>query len=188
VHEAPDGEDGHGAEGQHPERGRVGRDAVEPEGAAERLAVLEDHADDLAEAERDDGEVVALQPERGQPDEQAGEGRAQPAGAEGAEEKEVLRPRRPAVRAEEPGAEQHGHGGGQVGADRHEARVAEGELAGVAVHQVQADGEDDVDADADRDVEVVGVEPAGERREAGGGGEGGEQGEEGARHVRPSPW
>ena len=45
-----------------------------------------------------------------------------------------------------------------VGADGHEARVAERKLAGVAVDEIQADGEDDVDADVDADVEEVGID------------------------------
>ena len=36
--------------------------------------------------------------------------------------------------------------------------MAERKLAGVAVDQIQADGEDDVDADVDSDDEIVGIE------------------------------
>jgi hypothetical protein len=76
--------------------------------------------------------------------------------------------------AEEPGPDKQRDGGGEVGTDRHEARVPEGELAGVAVHQVEGDGEDDVDPDADEDVEVVGIDAI---REVGDP-EGGEQAEQ----------
>ena len=58
-----------------PEAGRVDRDdpvrpvgQVEP-GPEEVVAVARDLGQDLAEAERDDREVVAAQPERGQADE-----------------------------------------------------------------------------------------------------------------------
>src|SRR6187551_879446 len=52
--------------------------------------------------------------------------------------------------------------------------MAQRELAGMAVHQVKRDGQDDVDPDADDDVEVVRVDPVGEMRNA----EGCEQGDE----------
>ncbi len=62
-------------------------------------------------------------------------------------------------------ADKHGDGRRRVGADRHETRVAERELAGVAVDQIQADGEDDVDADVDQHVEVVRIDAAREQPE-----------------------
>ena len=52
----------------------------------------------------------------------------------------------------------------RVAAHGHEARVAERELSGVAVDEIQADGEDDVDADINRDAEVVAVELRGKIR------------------------
>jgi hypothetical protein len=53
-------------------------------------------AHDLAEAEGHDREIVPPQPERGQPDEDADEGRREPARKEGPEEENVpLREHRP---------------------------------------------------------------------------------------------
>jgi hypothetical protein len=48
--------------------------------------------------------------------------------------------------------------GGEVGADRHEARVAERELAARAVDQLQADGADHAHADQQDDAARVVVE------------------------------
>ncbi len=56
------------------------------------------------------------------------------------------------------GEEAHREDRGDVGADRHEAGVAHGELAHVAVDQVEADGKDDVDADVHEDELDVLVE------------------------------
>jgi hypothetical protein len=117
------------------------------------------------------------------PTSEAGERGAESAGGERGEEHEALLDGRAAFLAEEPGPDKQRDGGGEVGADRHEARVAEGELAGVAVHQVERDGEDDVDPDADEDIEVVGIDAVGEMRDAEGGEQGGEEVE-----VRASAW
>jgi hypothetical protein len=40
--------------------------------------------------------------------------------------------------------------------------VSERELAGIAVHQVETDGKNDVDADGDDDTEEIGIEVIGE--------------------------
>lgn len=58
----------------------------------------------------------------------------------------------------ERAGEKSGEGGGGVGAHRHESGMAERELAGVAVHQVQAYGQDDVNPDGEDDVVIVGVD------------------------------
>src|SRR5262249_9366260 len=47
---------------------------------------------------------------------------------------------------------------------RHESSVPQGELAGVAVDQIEAHRKDDVDADAQENVQVVRVEARGHQR------------------------
>ena len=166
-------------ERQHPEDRRVGGNAVEPERAAELLDVLENHADDFAEAERDEREVIALEPQRRDADEQAGQRGAESAG------EQARRRRSPPwcnataafVAEKAVGAMNRLIGGGEIRADGHEAGVAERELAGVAVHQIQRDGEDDVDPDADQDVEVVRIDVIREMRNAERDEQRGEQGE-----------
>jgi hypothetical protein len=78
------------AANEHPEDRRVGRDAVQPEGAAERVHVLEDDADDLAEAQRDQRQVVALQPQRRDADGEARQRRRRAPGEQRPEEEQPL--------------------------------------------------------------------------------------------------
>ncbi len=44
-----------------------------------------------------------------------------------------------------------------VGADRHKAGVSKRELTSVAIHQIQANRQNDVDTDIDENVVIVGV-------------------------------
>src|SRR3972149_3685658 len=61
-----------GQEGRKPEKRRVSRHS-EPAGDPELVGVSKDVGDDLAEAERDDGEVVAAQAQRRPADDDAGD-------------------------------------------------------------------------------------------------------------------
>ena len=134
VDQTGDDEDGEGDEGEDPENRSVRGDTIEAEGAAEKLYVLNDDADDFAEAEGDEGEVVTFEPEGRDADEEAGERSEESAGEEGAEEQAPLLEGGAARGAEELRAEEEGKSGGGVGADGHEAGVAEGELTGEAVY------------------------------------------------------
>ena len=115
--------------------------------AGDLVPVEQDDADDLAEAQRDDGQIVAAQAQhrKAQQDaeagrEQAGQRQAGPeAQAEGLREQRV-----------------------GIGADRVEGDVAEVEQAGEADHDVQAPAEHDVDQHGGGDVDHVAV---GERQE-----------------------
>ena len=157
---------------------------LRPRAPPRRVHVLEDHPDDFAESQGDEGEVVALQAERGYPDDEPGQRGAQAAGDKRGEEKEALLERGAAGVAEEPWPGKERDGGGEVGSDRHEAGMAERELARVAVHEVERDGEDDVDADAGQDIQVVGVDVVREIRDPEGHQDRGEQGDERLRHRR----
>ena len=140
------------------DRNRVG----ESGGAADRRDVQDDDADDLAEAERDDREVVALEPQRRDADEQvrrAPRPARRPAGSESSP------PTPPSGSVERAADERgdlpaviHGQVGRRVAADRHEPGVADRELPGQAVDQIQADGERDVDADQVDDARVVRID------------------------------
>ena len=81
-----------GREGEGPEEIRVARDAVRPRGAADGFDVLDNDADDFAEAERDDGEIIAPQPQRRHADDQAGEGRRESADEQCAGEQDGFAP------------------------------------------------------------------------------------------------
>ena len=43
--------------------------------------------------------------------------------------------------------------------------MAEGELASVAIDQIQTDGQDDVNANAKKDIQVIGIDEARPKRE-----------------------
>ena len=111
--------------------------------------VLDDDPDDLAEAERHDGEVVAAQPQRGH----ARRGARRRAAVDHPADERAGR-RRSASESATRAARRSGRRSqsamvilaGGVGAHRHEAGVADRELAGEAVHHVERDGQDDVDA------------------------------------------
>ena len=99
--------------------------------AAGEIGILEGVADDLGEGDGGDGEIVGAQPQRGQADQDAGDDGDQDGHGHGP-------PERPA------GIDhQHPHG---IGADAHEARLAEIEQAGEADIDLQAEHEDAVDA------------------------------------------
>ncbi len=110
MHQADDDEDRERGEGEDPGNGRIGRNAVEPERPAEGIHVLEDHPDDLTEAEGHDGEVVALEPQRRHPDQQAGHGRAEAAAEERAEKQQALLHRGATPGPEDAGAEKERDG------------------------------------------------------------------------------
>src|SRR5205807_4061701 len=103
-------------------------------GAAGEGQVVGRDPDDLAEAQRHDGQVVAPQAQGGSAQDDAGDGGGGDAGGEDGPEAPVL------VHA------QQGHG---VAADGEEGDVTEVEQAGLAHHDVQAHGQKDVDGDGE---------------------------------------
>ena len=145
--------DGHDHEGV--KEARVLGDAREALGAAGELKaqdvvdVEHDHADDLGKAEGDDGQVVALEAQRGDADDEAADG-----GADAAEEQPKHKEKdgggaaggHVGCRDAHDGHHAHDEDGAGVAADAHEAGVAQRELAQVAGGDVQRDGHDDVDA------------------------------------------
>ena len=80
-----------------------------PDGAAGRLEIEEEHAHDLAEAQRQDHQVDAADAQRGRADHQARHGGRAAAGNERDDERHI-------------GLGQHG---ADVSADRHEPALAE---------------------------------------------------------------
>ena len=125
-----------GAELQPGDRGGV-RDARDAAGLTEAVAVQRDDAHDLAEAERDDGEVVASEPQGRAPQHDAGHHRQ-----DDGDEQHLPRGERAVV---------GGELGGGVGADGEEGHVAEVEHAGLADDDVQPEGQQDVDADGEEE-------------------------------------
>ena len=106
-----------------------------------RVQIVQEDADDLAEAERDDGEVVAAQPQRRRAQQHAEERRDQ------------RRPAAASIQQRQMHAEvRRGEQRIDVGADRVERDVAEVEQAGVA--------DDDVEPEREHDVEQREVDDA----------------------------
>src|ERR1043165_6272543 len=168
AHEAPRDHDRQAGEEVDPEEIAPVRDAAEAVRAADLLDVEDEHADDLAEAERDDGQVIAAQPQRRQADEVAGHRRQRAAREQRHNEERVLRAGiLVGVRREVEVGEERG----EVSAHGHESGVAERELPGVAVDDVQRHRQRDVDADQDDDAGVVGDAGEAQRGQAPGGGE-----------------
>ena len=130
----------------------------------EGVPVDQHEADDLAEGEGDDGEVVAAQPQHREAEDHA------PAGGEDAGERQAD-PERP--------AEMLGKQGVGIGADRVEGDVAEIEQAGEADDDVEAPAEHHIGEDQRAEVEDVAgllrADDDGEDRD----GDGGEQEEAG---------
>ncbi len=124
------------------------RDALRAVGDVDRLRqVVQEDADDLAEAQRDDRQIVAAQLERRcaqQDAEQAGDG-----GADRQDDPE----RQMQVEVRD------GQQRVDVGADRVEGDIAQVEQAGEADHDVQAERQEDVE-----DREVGDAHPGGAHR------------------------
>ena len=119
-------------------RPRNAGDAVRAAGHA--LPVEQDEADDLAEGERDDGEIVAAQPQHGKAEQHAPE-RGEDAGERQADPE----------RQSEIGRQQRVG----IGAHRIERDIAEVEQAGEADHHVQSPSEHHIGEHEDAEVENV---------------------------------
>ncbi len=126
----------------HPEKhpGQRGQflDARNAARAADVINVLDHRLDDHQKRQGDDRQIVAAHLERRHRHDQPQQRRRQPAGQHRQRKQPRIRRHR-----------QHllGQQGGGVGPHRHETGVGQGKLAHVAVHQVQADGQDDIDPD-----------------------------------------
>ena len=138
------------AEAEAVDAGQAER-AVRQVEAADVVAVAHELRDDLAEAERHDGEVVAAQAQRGQADQHAEQGREDRGDQDHAPGREVDPERAlghraaedPAARAVQAAAELlRRQPAGHVGAAGEERHVAEVEQAGVADDDVQPDAHD----------------------------------------------
>jgi hypothetical protein len=97
------------------------------------VQVVEEDAHDLAETQRDDGQVVAAQAQRGQAEDDPGQRGKRGPRRQGQPERQV----NVEVRRSEEGE--------GVGAHRVEGDVAQVEQTGEAHHQVEADGEHHVE-------------------------------------------
>ncbi len=128
-----------------------------------RVQVVEEDADDLAEAERDDGEIVAAQLERGRAEqhaEAAGDQRPQ-------RQHHIHRPVQAELRRTEQGV--------GVGAHGEERDVAQVEQARIADHDVEAQRQHDVEqgeiGDTHPAVTEQRVDDEGQRQQGNGEGE-----------------
>ena len=110
--------------------------------AGEILPVEQDEPDDLAEAERDDGEIVAAQPQHRKAEQEAGEG------GEDAGERQTDPERKADILREQRIG---------IGADRVEGDVAEIEQPGEADHDVETEAEHGVGGDQAGKTERVAV-------------------------------
>ena len=119
-------------------RPRDAGDAVRAAGQA--LPVDDDEADDLAERQRDDGEIVAAQPQHGKAEHHA------PECGEDAGERQADPERQPEIgRQQRVG----------IGADRVERDIAEVEQAGEADHHVQSPAQHHIGQHEDAEIEDV---------------------------------
>src|ERR1051325_2089870 len=178
-HQPPRDQDGDPGEEVDPEETAPVRNAGEPARAADLLDVEDEHADDLPEAQGDDGQVVAAQPQRRQPDDVPRDRGERAARQQRRDQQRALRRW---IAVDELAEVEVGEEGREVAADGHESGVAERELPGVAVDDVQRHRQRDVDADQDEDAVVVGDAGEAQRAEAPGGGE--EDGHEGREEDR----
>ncbi len=159
LHEVPDHDIGDPRPPEHPREVRPLRHPRESARAAHRVDVQDRDADDLAEPQRHDGQVVAAQPHRGQTDQESGHGGGQPADKDRDQERQARDPPvRGVARPEEERHRVDGIRGGGIRPHGHESRVSDGELPRDPVHEVQAQGEDDVDGAEDQHAVDVGVQ------------------------------
>jgi hypothetical protein len=112
--------------------------------------------DDLAEAERDDGEVVAAHAQGRRADHHAEQRR----GRRGEPQADPEAPRIAVERRAEHGRVEEAHG---IGADREEGGIAEVEQAREADHDVEPEGEEDVDHPVGHGVDGLQAERPGRR-------------------------
>ena len=123
--------------------------------AAGNLQVLDDHADDLTEAKRDDGEVITMQTQcrdANQNTENAGDYTTD----EGGKQESQSRIHRNAI-----GDEQLAQQSSGIRADCLETAAAQRKLAEHADSEVQRSGHDDGDADGHHDAFDIGAGHAG---------------------------
>ena len=121
-------------------RARNSGNAVRP--AGEILPIEQDQPDDFAEAERDDGEIVAAQPQHRKAEQDAGKG-GEDAGKRQAypeRQSEIVRKQRVGI-----------------GADRVEGDIAEIEQPGETDHDIQPEAKHRVGDDEDGEVEQITV-------------------------------
>ena len=104
--------------------------------------VVDDVDDDEAEAQRDYGQVVALEAQRRDADQHAEHG-GEHAGTDYAQEEDKYEHHAALFVVHARALEGQAHQRGGVGADGHEAAVAQRELTHEAQHEVQAGGQDD---------------------------------------------
>ena len=130
---------------------RQPRDAGDAARAADHIDVLEGGLDDHQEGQGDDGQIIAAHLEGGDRDQKPQQGGDEPP----RQHRQMEQPRVGGDREHVQGQQ---HGG--VGTDRHEAGMGQGEFPHVAVHQVEAGGQDDVDAHQDHhQLDVVVDQP-----------------------------
>ena len=135
VHKILDDKEGDEHQAEDPGKIRVVGDALEARCTADIGDVDDDDADNLAETERCDGEVVAAQTQRRQTDECTEESCRDTARENGDGECHLK------IRREHDA---------DVRADRHKSGMSERELSRIPVDEVEARREDDVDARKDK--------------------------------------
>ena len=145
-------------------RARDGRDAARPVGDVDRLVeVVGEDTDHLAEAQGHDGQVVAAEPEHGEPEQHAGAGRhgetdhqerIEPPGGQGK-----------ATATEEHIGVRRAEDRPRVGADGEEGDVAEVEQPRQAHDDVEPERQRHEDADLRGDFQVIAVVGADHRHE-----------------------
>ena len=121
------------------------------------VEVARGDADDLAEAERHDGEVVTAQPQGRRTEEDAGDQRHQDGDRDADRERDrpLLREAEPALQRLDDRRVGRPEQGDRVGAEGVEADVAEVEQSGQSDHDVEADGHDHVDDDQEQHARPV---------------------------------
>ena len=138
--------------GENPEESGEFGDAAIAAGSAEEIDILHDNADDFAEPESGDGKVVPFQAEAGDADEKSEDG------GHGASGKKRQGENRGIGKGTTGDMKLISDDGGSVGADGHEAGVAERKLPGESIDEIQARGENDIDAYIYDDLKVVRIE------------------------------
>src|SRR5947199_407977 len=117
------------------------------------VEIVGEDPSDLAEAEGDDGQIVAVQPQHGQPEQDSGDR----GGAEPDEEEHVEPParQREALAAEDDVGVRRAEDGPRVRADREEGDGAEAEEPGQPDNDVATECQRDEDPDMSYDLQIV---------------------------------
>ena len=155
VEERPDGVHGQRRRAEGPKQIAISRHSSQPSGAAHRVHILENDANNFPKTQRHNGQVVALEPEGGCSDCQTRHRGQQARSNEAHWEKDPLQEN---GIPPQPGRHHRGQHGRGVRTHGHETGVSQRELARKAVDEIEAGSQHHTDTHPHHHVQKVGID------------------------------